>query len=502
MPAAVEMIGITKRFPRVVANDGAHLKVERGEIHALVGENGAGKSTLVRILYGLYQADAGRIELDGRPARITRPGDAIARGIGMVHQHFMLIPPLSVAENVVLGSEPRRGPILDIAEARRTVAELSRRHGLELDPASRVGDLSVGLQQRVEIVKLLYRNASILILDEPTAVLTPPEVRSFFGILRSLAAAGKTVLLITHKLAEVTEVAATVTVMRAGRTVARLPVAETSARRIAELMVGREPAAPPPSEARPPGDVVLSVEDLAVERGRGALAVDGISLSVRAGEIVGIAGVEGNGQTELVEAITGLRRPARGRITVGGVDVTRGDPRRAARAGVAHIPEDRQRRGLVLEFTVEDNMILGVHDRAPFAGRLRIDRHAVRARAADLIRLFDVRPADPSAPARVLSGGNQQKVVLAREISRRPRLLVAAQPTRGLDVGATEFVHAQLVAERERGAAVLLVSADLAEVCALSDRILVFFRGRIAGERRPDTPEGDLGALMTGAAGA
>jgi simple sugar transport system ATP-binding protein len=382
------------------------------------------------------------------------------------------------------------------------VAALSRDFGLELDPDARVGDLSVGLQQRVEILKLLYRDASFLILDEPTAVLTPSEIRSFFGILRNLARRGKTVLLITHKLAEVVEIAESVTVMRRGRSIARLETARTSPGEMARLMVGRDLAGPAARAARGAGAPVLRIEDLVVLRPGGAPALDGVAVEVRAGEILGVAGVEGNGQRELVEVIAGLARPARGRARLGDADLTRMGPREIARSGVAHVPEDRRRRGLVLEFSVEDNLILGLHDRPPVSGRLRLDRGVIRARAVDLLASYDVRPPDPEAAARSLSGGNQQKVILARELSRHPRLLVVAQPTRGLDVGAMEFVHQRILEERDRGAAVLLVSADLAEVRALSDRIIVLYRGRIAGERGRDADEEELGALMTGASGA
>ncbi len=494
----LELRGITKRFPGVVANDRVDFELAKGEVHALLGENGAGKSTLMSILYGLYHPDEGQIVLDGTPVRIGSPNDAIELGIGMVHQHFMLIPVMTVAENIVLATEPRKGPFLDLAHAEKRVRELSERFGLAVRPEARVESISVGMQQRAEILKALYRGAQILILDEPTAVLTPQETRELFEIIRSLQGEGKSIIFISHKLNEVLEVADRVTVLRQGKKVETVPREGATREGLARLMVGRDVVLRIQKPPAQPGEPLLEVEDLVVLDERGLEAVRGTSLEVRAGEIVGLAGVDGNGQSELVEALTGLRRPSAGRILAAGRDMTSAGSRECLDLGLGHIPEDRQRRGLVLDFTLAENLALHDFRKEPNArwGWLypkRLVRAAVR-----VLEEFDVRGGTAQTLAASLSGGNQQKVVVAREVSRDPRILVAAQPTRGLDVGAIEFVHRRLVEERDKGRAILLVSFELDEVLSLSDRVLVIYEGRIVGEYLPDVPEEELGIAMTG----
>jgi simple sugar transport system ATP-binding protein len=474
------MRGITKRYPGVVANDGISLDVRPGEIHALLGENGAGKSTLMNILYGLVQPDEGEILLDGRAVRISRPAEAIAQGISMVHQHFMLVPVLSVAENILLGEETMANPIfLDRTEARRRIRELGRQFGFEIDPDVRVGRLSVGWQQRVEILKALYRQARILVLDEPTAVLTPQETKEIFAVLRRLAKEGHSIIFISHKLYEVLEIADRITVIRRGRVVGtRLPSA-TDEEDLAQLMVGRDVQLTVDRGESHPGEPLLSVEGLHVKDDRGHEAVRGVSFFVRAGEILGIAGVAGNGQDELVEALAGLRRPSAGRVRVGDRDVTAVGPRRLNESGEAYVPSDRHRFGLVLSFPVADNLVLTRYYRPPFARGLVRDDRAIGRWAEERIREYDIRTPSAWVPTGTLSGGNQQKVIIARELSRELRLLILDQPTRGLDVGSIEFIHRQAIAKRDAGTAVLLVSAELDEVLELSDRIGVMFRGQI-----------------------
>jgi len=495
----LEMRGIRKEFPGVVANDDVDFDLRRGEVHALLGENGAGKSTLMNILYGLYKPDAGEILLHGKPVSFGSARDAIQTGIGMVHQHFMLIPVMTVAENIVLGIEPRDVIFLDEDEAQARVRKLSEQFGLVVDPSALVSTITVGQEQRVEILKALYRGAEILILDEPTAVLTPQEAAELFGIIRSLTAEGHSIIFISHKLNEVLEIADRITVLRRGRKIETVPREGATEASLARAMVGREVllrVEKPPGHA---GDVLLSVRDLEVVDERGLPKVRGVSFDVRAGEIVGIAGVDGNGQTELVEAITGLGSMSGGTITVAGRTMHAGSPRAMLDAGVGHIPEDRQRRGLVLEFTIAENIALHDYAEPPDAKWGWIFPKRMVQRAARLIKEFDVRGGGPQTPAGGLSGGNQQKVVVAREVARDPKVLVAAQPTRGLDVGAIEFLHRRLVTERDEGRAILLVSLELEEILSLSDRILVIYEGEIAGEHAGEVSEQEIGLEMLGA---
>jgi ABC-type uncharacterized transport system ATPase subunit len=494
----LELRGITKQFPGVLANDRIDFELAKGEVHALLGENGAGKSTLMNILYGLYHPDEGEIRLKGEHVRIGSPRDAIDLGIGMVHQHFMLIPVMTVAENIVLATEPTKGPFLDLRSAEQRVRELSTQFGLAVRPAARVASISVGMQQRAEILKALYRGAEILILDEPTAVLTPQEARELFEIIRSLQAEGKSIIFISHKLNEVLEIADRITVLRQGKRIDTVPRAGATPEGLARLMVGREVVLrveKPPAE---PGDTLLEVADLTVLDDRGLEAVRGTSFEVRAGEIVGIAGVDGNGQTELIDALTGLRRPSSGRIVAAGKDITSAGSRECLDLGVGHIPEDRQLRGLVLDFTLAENLALHDFRKEPDSKWGWLYPKRLVQRAARLLKEFDVRGGRPETRAAALSGGNQQKVVVAREVSRDPRILVAAQPTRGLDVGAIEFVHRRLVEERDKGRAILLLSFELEEILSLSDRILVVYEGRIVGEYAPGVSEEELGIAMTG----
>jgi ABC-type uncharacterized transport system ATPase subunit len=477
---ALEMRGITRRFPGVVANDHIDLVVRPGEIHALLGENGAGKTTLMNILYGLTVPDEGEIDLDGQPVVISGPADAIARGISMVHQHFMLVPVLTVAENILLGEETMANPIfLDRAEARRRIIELGRRFGFEIDPDARVGSLSVGWQQRVEILKALYREARILVLDEPTAVLTPQETEEIFAVLRRLAAEGHSIIFISHKLYEVLEIADRITVIRRGRVVGERLPSETNEDDLAELMVGREVQLTVDRGTSHPGEPVLRVEGLRARDDRGHEVLRGVDLELRAGEILGLAGVAGNGQDELVEALTGLRRPSAGRIRLGDRDVAGWAPRPLREAGMGYVPGDRQRYGLVLSFPVEDCLCLTTYYRAPYARGLARNDEAIGDSARRAIAEYDIRTPSETVAAGTLSGGNQQKVIVAREFGRELRVLVLDQPTRGLDVGSIEFIHRQAIAKRDAGTGILLVSAELDEVLELSDRIGVMYRGEI-----------------------
>jgi simple sugar transport system ATP-binding protein len=499
---AVEMHHISKQFPLVLANDDVTFTVQQGEIHALVGENGAGKSTLMNILYGLLRSDSGTMSVNGKTVQFSGPGDAIAHGIGMVHQHFMLIPPLTVAENVVLGQEPSQKGFVDIARANQIVQELSDQYGLKVDPAAKVETLSVGIEQRIEIIKVLYRGAEILILDEPTAVLIPQEVDELFEILRSLKDQGKTIIFITHKLQEVMAVSDAVTVMRRGKVVGTVRTEHTTRQEIATMMVGRQVLFRVERTQAEPGEVVLTVKDLNAIDNKELPALRGISFNVREGEILGIAGVEGNGQTELVEVLTGLRKAQSGAVELNGQVITNYSPRLIRERGTGHIPEDRQRRGLVLDFTVAQNMVLGIHYRQPFVRHLGLDVinfGPIRAKAQRLLKEFDIRPPDQENLAGNLSGGNQQKVIVAREFDQNPKLLVAAQPTRGIDVGSIEFIHQRLLQARNQGKAVLLISADLEEILSISDRIAVMYEGQIVGILDPEeATEARLGLMMTG----
>ena len=507
----LELKGITKRFGSLVANDGISLSVTPGQVHALLGENGAGKTTLMNVLYGLLQPDEGEIHIDGKAASFHSPKDAIGAGIGMVHQHFMLVPPFTVAENVTLGIEQvRPGGLLDAGRTRREVRDLSHRYGMDVDPDAVVEDLPVGIQQRVEIVKALVRNASVLVLDEPTAVLTPGETQELFRIIRQLRDGGTSIIFISHKLKEVQEIADTITVLRRGKVVGERKPPATEAD-LAALMVGRDVQLRVSKAPATPGDVVLSVDSLVVPAAtssvHGTLAtasthapVDGLSFDVRAGEILGIAGVQGNGQTELCEALMGLLPTAAGGVTLNGADLTHATPRARLDAGIAYIPEDRREDGLVGSFSVAENLVLNSYDRKPFARGITMNLGVIAENAAARIQEFDVRTESAAAPAGSLSGGNQQKLILARELGRETKLLIASQPTRGLDVGSIEFVHRRIVEERDQGTAVLIVSSELDEIYALADRIAVIYEGKITGFRAPDVDATELGRLMAGGA--
>lgn len=496
---ALEVRQITKRFPGVLANDRVDFTLRHGEIHALLGENGAGKSTLMNIIYGLYRPDEGEILVEDRPIQLGSTNDAIGHGIGMVHQHFMLVPVFTVAENITLGAEVVRGPTLDMAEAGRRIRQLSKEFGLQVDPEAIVEELPVGLQQRVEIVKALYRRANILVLDEPTAVLTPQEADELFVVMRQLTKRGVSIIFITHKLKEVLKVADRYTVMRRGQVVGVGDVRDMDEAGLAALMVGRDVLFEVKKTPAQPGDVVLVVQDLTVRDDRNVDTVEGVSFEVRAGEILGVAGVQGNGQTELIEAITGLRTPHSGAILLGGQAVHPGDPRFMFEHGMAHVPEDRHKHGLVLPYSIADNMVLNMYYKPPFARGMQRLGAAVVQNARTLIEKFDVRTPSEAVAAGNLSGGNQQKVIVARELSRQVRLLVVNQPTRGLDVGSIEFIHAQIIAERDKGAAVLLVSAELDEILNLADRVAVMFDGHIVGVlSHAEATRERLGLLMTG----
>jgi len=496
----LEIRGLTKRFGTLTANDRIDLTVEPGEIHCLLGENGAGKSTLMNMLYGLLDPDEGEILLDGEPTTINSPGDAIDAGIGMVHQHFMLIPVFTIAENVMLGHEQTGLPgVLSRNKAAGLVRELSQRYGLSVDPDAKVANVSVGVQQRVEILKALIKDAEVLILDEPTAVLTPQETEELFTIMRQLRDSGTSIVFITHKLKEVRAVADRITVIRRGKVVATAEPSASEAE-LAELMVGREVSLTVDRSAPVDiGDPVLEVRDLTVVDERGHTAVDDVSLDIRAGEVLGLAGVQGNGQTEFVSVLLGLTKPATGTISLAGTDIGGYGPAQSLRAGVGFVPEDRKHDGFVGSFTVAENLVLDLVGEEDFSSGLQLRWDKINENAEQRITEFDIRTQGAGAPLESLSGGNQQKVVLARELSRPLRLLVASQPTRGLDVGSIEFVHKRIMAERENGTAVLIVSTELDEIVGLSDRIAVLYAGRIAGVVPPETPREDLGLLMAGA---
>jgi len=498
-PIVLEARGITKRFPGVIANNNVSLRLHKGETLALLGENGAGKSTLMNILYGLYHQDEGEIFVNGQPVRVASPHEAIALGIGMVHQHFQLVPVMTVTENIMLGAEVLRGPFLDRRRAEQQIREISRRHGLEVDPHALVADLPVGAQQRVEIIKALYRNADILILDEPTAVLTPQEADDLFQVMRSLTEQGTSIIFITHKLREVLTYADRIVVLRAGKVVGETTPAEASEASLAAMMVGRDVILQVDKQPPRPREVVLKISDLRVYDDRQILAVDGVDLEVRAGETLGIAGVQGNGQTELVAAIAGLRPLATGSIEVLGQQIGGNPPRTITELGVAHVPEDRQRDGIVKVYPLTDNSVLETYYQPPFAQWIVRQEQSVTRHAEQLVRDFDVRTPSVHVNASALSGGNQQKLIIAREFTRPIKLLIAAQPTRGVDVGSIEFIHKQIVRKRDEGCAVLLVSAELDEILALSDRIAVMYHGKIiavleAGEATRE----QIGLLMAG----
>jgi len=496
----VELRGITKRFPGIVANDNISLQLRKGEIHALLGENGAGKSTLMSILFGLYQPDEGEIYVNGSREIIDGPGKAIKLGIGMVHQHFKLVQNFTVAENIVLGIEPRRGFSINYRQAHRKVSELSEQYGLKVNPKVQIQDITVGMQQRVEILKTLYRGAEILIFDEPTAVLTVQEIHELMQILRNLAAEGKSIILITHKLKEIMEVSDRVTVIRRGRVIDTLTTSETNESELAEKMVGRRVSFQLDKEKREPGPTLLQVKNLTLrgsDKGRNVLT--DVSFEIRAGEIYGLAGVDGNGQHELVDAITGLRPIESGSVVLGGVDLTRKSVRDRMSAGVAQIPEDRQKQGLVLDFKVSENMVLTTYKNSRFGRGGVIDEKAINENASKLVGEFDVRTAGIHVPMRSLSGGNQQKAIIARELTRDPQLLIAVQPTRGLDIGAIEFVHERLLQAKNEGKAILLISYELDELYKMSDRIAVIFDGQIMGELDSEEVDDEkLGLMMSG----
>jgi simple sugar transport system ATP-binding protein len=500
---ALEVHNITKRFPGVLANDRVNFDLRKGEIHALLGENGAGKTTLMNIIYGLYSPDEGEILIsnnDGlQPVQIHTPHDAIQMGIGMVHQHFMLVPVFSVAENIILGQEITKGPSLDIKTARRKITQLSEEYGLEVDPDAIVENLPVGVQQRVEIIKALYRHARILVLDEPTAVLTPQEVDDLVRIMRQLTERGVSIVFITHKLKEVLEVADRITAMRRGQVVGTTTPAESDEHKLAAMMVGREVILTVEKAPAKPAQVVLNVENLTIVDERDVVCVCELGFQVRAGEILGIAGVQGNGQTELIEALTGLRQRKSGKVVLGGKEIPELSPRLNVEAGQAHIPEDRHKHGLVLAYSIADNEVLCTYYQPPFARGLQRDMGAVMKNAVELIARFDIRTPSPNLPAKNLSGGNQQKAIVARELSRPIQLLIANQPTRGLDVGSIEYIHRQIVDMRDRGIAVLLVSAELDEITSLSDRIAVMYHGSIVATMDADkATRAELGLLMAG----
>jgi simple sugar transport system ATP-binding protein len=496
---AVRLAEVSKRFPGVLANDAVDLAVEKGSVHALLGENGAGKTTLMNVLYGLYEPDGGAVYVDGQPRAFDSPREAINAGVGMIHQHFMLVDPMTVVENVTLGYEPGTGRGVDRERAREEVLELAGRYGFDVDPGAKIEDVSVGVQQRVEILKALYRGADVLILDEPTAVLTPQEVTDLFSVFAELTAEGKTILFITHKLGEAMRAADAITVLRDGRNVGTVPAGNTTREELAELMVGREVLLDVERDPVTPGDVMLGIESLRVQDERGTERVSEVSFAVREGEVLGIAGVDGNGQSELIEAITGLRTPDAGSVAIGGETVTRAPRREHTDRGMAYVPEDRQERGLVMDFDLVRNAVLGSQRNPTFAHRGRIDWGRAREHAEYLIDTYDVRPPDPDAKATSLSGGNQQKFVVGRELERDPRVVIASHPTRGVDVGSTEFIHERLLALRRDGVAVVLVSSKLDEVRGLSDRLAVMYEGEFVDVVDPETTtEEEVGLLMAG----
>ncbi|QJX61965.1 ABC transporter ATP-binding protein [Niallia circulans] len=499
MEYVIEMLNIRKEFPGIVANNNITLQVKKGEIHALLGENGAGKSTLMNVLFGLYQPEKGEIRARGKVVNISNPNIANDLGIGMVHQHFMLIDTFTVTENIILGKETVSKGKIDLKKAEREVQEISERYGLAVDPKAKIANISVGMQQRVEILKTLYRGAEILIFDEPTAVLTPQEIAELIGIFRKLIQEGKSIILITHKLKEIMEVCDRVTVIRKGEGIGTYNVKDTNPNELANLMVGREVSFKTEKKAPNPKETVLKISDLTVKDSRGVHVVNSLNLDVKAGEIVGIAGVDGNGQSELIEAITGLMKKNNGSITLNGKEISVLSPRKITESGIGHIPQDRHKHGLVLDFSIGQNMALQTYYKTPFSKYGFLNQGEIEKKASKLIEEFDVRTPSIHTPARALSGGNQQKAIIGREVDRDPDLLIAAQPTRGLDVGAIEFIHRRLIEQRDKGKAVLLISFELDEILNVSDRIAVIFDGEIIATVDPKTTtEQELGLLMAG----
>ncbi|WP_144527120.1 ABC transporter ATP-binding protein [Peribacillus simplex] len=499
MEHVIEMLNIRKEFPGIIANDNITLQVKKGEIHALLGENGAGKSTLMNVLFGLYQPEQGEIRVNEQVVQITSPNVANDLGIGMVHQHFMLVDPFTVTENIILGKEPSKYGKVNVKEASEEVRKLSERYHLSVDPDAKIADISVGMQQRVEILKTLYRGAEILIFDEPTAVLTPQEIKELITIMKALIKEGKSIILITHKLKEIMEVCDRVTVIRKGKGIGTVNVKETNPDELASLMVGRDVVFKTEKSVANPQEVVLEVKNLEVKDSRGVSAVHNLDLSVRAGEIIGIAGVDGNGQSELIEALTGLKKVTTGTISLNGKQIQNMKPRKITEAGVGHIPEDRHKHGLVLDFSIGENIVLQTYYQEPFSSGGILHAKKIFDKARTIIKEYDVRTPDEYTPARALSGGNQQKAIIGREVDRNPDLLIAAQPTRGLDVGAIEFIHRRLIEQRDAGKAVLLISFELDEIMNVSDRIAVIYEGEIVAIVDPkETTEQELGLLMAG----
>lgn len=499
MDYVIEMLNIRKEFPGVVANDDITVQLKKGEIHALLGENGAGKSTLMNVLFGLHNPDAGEIRIHGEKVDVADPNVANNKGIGMVHQHFMLVDIFTVTQNIILGSEPTKKGFVNLRKAEKEIQELSDRYGLRVDPKAKIRDISVGMQQRVEILKMLYRGADVLILDEPTAVLTPQEIDELIEIMNSLIKEGKSVILITHKLKEIMQACDRCTVIRRGKGIDTVNVADTTVDELASKMVGREVSFTTEKEPAVPKDVVLEIGDLTVKDVRKVDMVDQLNLQVRSGEIVGVAGVDGNGQTELIEAITGLAKAEAGTIILNSKDITKLPPRKVTESGLAHIPQDRHKHGLVLDFSVGENIALQTYYKPPFSTYSVLNLKRIYNKAKALIEEYDIRTSGPDARASGMSGGNQQKAIIAREIDRSPDLLIAAQPTRGLDVGAIEFIHQKLIEERDKGKAILLVSFELDEILDVSDRIVVMSEGKIVASRKPEeTDEDELGLLMAG----
>jgi general nucleoside transport system ATP-binding protein len=502
MSYVVEMLNIRKEFPGIVANDNVTLTLKKGEIHALLGENGAGKSTLMGVLFGMYQPERGVVKVNGKEVRITNPNVANRLGIGMVHQHFKLVENFTVTENIILGSEPLKGIVLDIDKASKRIEELSKHYGLNVDPHAKIEDISVGMQQRVEILKMLYREADVLILDEPTAVLTPSEIDELMKIMRNLIKEGKSIIIITHKLKEIKAVADRCTVIRRGKGIGTVNVAEASEASLAEMMVGRHVSFKVDKKESTPGEVVLKIDSLSVKNNRKVMGLKDFSLEVRAGEIVGVAGVEGNGQTELIEAITGLRKAESGTVLVSGQEITNLPIRERLEKGMSHIPEDRHKRGLVLDYTLESNMVLQIYNKQPFSKYGILNPTAMKTYAQNILTNFDVRSGEGGASiARTLSGGNQQKAIIGRELELDPKLLIAVQPTRGLDVGSIEYIHKRIIEHRDKGNAVLLISLELDEVLQLSDRIAIVNNGELVGTViGAETNENEVGLMMAGVA--